>query len=374
MADFFGDLEQALAQATARRYRSGPVTSGTDHSSARWSGSVPVWLRRLWHQRPLAVVAAALVICGSAAAAVITVASSNSAPLTGAIPRSPGLSTAGLRYDIPVTPDLEPGNAGWCSYPRFWYTGRSHRATEIGEGGTCLPAAAGNRPVILGGGENSLNWTIVSRQVAAVRVGPHQVIRSRSDPRLPFGWRAVVSFSAAFNPTGNPPALKKPLPELIPLDAKGRAIPLGAVPSLAAVSLRSVDPNHPPSGPCALRSVDLPAVTRQWEVVVSHLPHFGSSVAHGALFACAHSWYLFASNAPAVSAAILLNAQDPEQTAPALPDLHPTATAGVFTEDGGSSGNITARRVGRAWLVVQGGTQQARTDLLESLARTAEIQ
>jgi len=54
-----------------------------------------------------------------------------------------------------------------------------------------------------------------------------------------------------------------------------------------------------------------------------------------------------------------------------LPDLYPTATAGVFTEDGGSSGDITARRMGRAWLVVQGGTPRARANLLQNLARTA---
>jgi hypothetical protein len=270
-----------------------------------------------------------------------------------------------------VIPDLEPGNAGWCSYPRFWYTGRSRRATEISQGGTCAPAITGNPPVILGGGENSLNWIVVSRQVAAVRVGPHEVIRPRSDPRLPDGWRAVVTFSAGFNPTSNPP--KTPLPELIPLDARGRPIPLKGVRSLAGVPLRSVDPNHPRSGPCALRGANLAGLTRQWEVAVTALPHFGSSVANDALFTCAHSWYLFAPNAPAVSAAILLNARNPGQAAPLLPDLHPTATAGLFTEDGGSSGDITARRMGRAWLVVQGGTPRARANLLQNLTRTAEI-
>jgi len=118
--------------------------------------------------------------------------------------------------------------------------------------------------------------------------------------------------------------------------------------------VRSVDPNHPPSAPCALRAANLAGLTRQWEVAVTALPHFRSSVADHALFTCAHSWYVLAPNAPAVSAAILQNARKPEQAASPLPDLHPTATAGVFTEDGGSSGDITARRMGRAWLVVQG--------------------
>jgi hypothetical protein len=137
------------------------------------------------------------------------------------------------------------------------------------------------------------------------------------------------------------------------------------------VPLRNIDPKHPPSGPCALRDANLAGLTRQWEVAVTALPHFGSSVATDAVFACAHSWYLFRPNAPAVSAAILLNARYPEQPAPPLPDLHTTATAGLFTEDGGSSGDITARRMGRAWLVVQGGTPRTRANLLQDLARTA---
>jgi hypothetical protein len=268
-----------------------------------------------------------------------------------------------------VIPDLEPGDVGWCSYPRFWYPRGSHRTTAIGQGGTCAPALTGDPPVILGGGGNSLFWAIVSPQVAGVRVGPHEVIRPRSSPRLPNGWRAVVTFSAAFNPSSNPP--KTPLPELIPLDRSGHPISQGSVRSLAGVPLRSVDPNHPPNGPCALHGANLAGVTRQWEVAVTSLPHFGSSVANDALFACAHSWYLFRPNAPAVSAAILLNARYPEQPAPPLPDLHTTATAGLFTEDGGSSGDITARRMGRAWLVVQGGTPRTRANLLENLARTA---
>jgi hypothetical protein len=282
----------------------------------------------------------------------------------------PGLTPAGLHYDISVVPDLEPGDAGWCSYPRFWHPGRPHQATEIGAG-TCAPALAGNPPVILGGGENALLWTIVSPQVAGVRVGPQGVIRPRSSPRLPNGWRAVVTFTTAFNPTSNPP--RTPLPELIPLDRAGHRIPLGDVRSLAAVPLRNVDPNHPPNGTCAIGGAHVAGLTRQWEVVATALPHFGSSVANGALFACAHSWYLSAPNAPAISAAILLNARYPEQPAPPLPDLHPTATPGVFTEDGGSAGDITARRIGRAWLVVQGGTPRTRANLLENLAGAVRI-
>lgn len=365
MADFFGDLQRALVDATARRYRSSsPAGSTPQPSPPRLA-----WLRRVWHRRPVAVVLAALVICSSAAAAVVALAQRNSAPLVGAVPGSRGLSTAGLHYDISVIPDLEPGDAGWCSYPRFQYPGGPQRTKRISQGGTCSPALSGNPPVILGGGGNSLYWAIVSSQVAGVRVGPHEVIRPRSDPRLPNGWRAAVTFSPALNPTTRPPADQSALPELIPLDAQGRPILMSTVRTLAQVPVRSVDPDHPPRGLCALHAPQLPGLTRQWEVVAAALPHFGSTVAADALFTCAHSWYLFAANTPVISAAVLLNARNPAKPAPNLPDLRPTTAPGVFTEDGGSAGDITARRVARAWLLVQGGSPQTRAKLLQNLAQ-----
>lgn len=326
------------------------------------------WVRELWRRRPLAVVIAALVVTGSAAAAVVSLAVSPSAPLTGTVPPFKGVTTAGLRYDIPVTPDLEAGNAGWCSYPSFSYGGGPPRLGPINRlngGGTCVPAVAGDPPVVLGGGENGLFWMIVSSRVAELRLG-HQLIRPHGDARLPFGWRAVVTFSPAFNPRTRP--VPRALPNPVPLDARGQPIGLGSVPSLPQAPTRSVDPNHPSGGICSLGAAHVAGITRQWQVVITSIPHLESSVAQGALLSCARSWYLVDNTSPAISAAVLINARHPSESVPVLPNLRPTADHGIFTEDGGSAGQLSARRIGPAWLVVEGGTPQIRASLLRGLA------
>ena len=55
----------------------------------------------------------------------------------------------GPRYAIPVTPDLEAGNTGWCAYPVFAVAGAA--APLPGVGGTCAPATA-HSVAIVGGG------------------------------------------------------------------------------------------------------------------------------------------------------------------------------------------------------------------------------
>jgi hypothetical protein len=268
-----------------------------------------------------------------------------------------------------VTPDLEPGNAGWCSYPRFTFARGSRRSglNSLPSGGTCGPATAGAGPIILGGGEESLSWMIVSSRVAGLQLGTHTVIRPRRDSRLPNSWRAIVAFTPAFNPRTKPLDRSSGLPIPTPLDTHGRPIPLGTAQPPIQVPVRTVDPGHLPASGCAIRAVQTPGVRRQWEVIATSIPTLGSHVDASALFSCARSWYQFDGDSEAISAAVLLNARHPHHRAPALPGLMPTADPGLFSEDGGSAGDITARRLGHAWLVVQGGTPTLRARLLHQL-------
>jgi hypothetical protein len=368
MSDFFDQLERALSDATVRRYGApGRVPPRGIANVTRWGRA-----RRLSHlgRRPLALALIALVIGGSAAAGVVSLVNRNSAPLTGTVPAAPGIITAGLHYDIPVTPDLEPGNVGWCSYPRFSLTASSPPPgvpAELPSSGTCGLAAVGDTPLILGGGEEGLFWMIVSSRVAALRLGTGTVIQSRTDARLPYGWRAVVTFTPAFNRRTRPLDRSSALPYPTPLDARGRPIPLGTFQPPPPVPVKTIDPSHPPARSCAIRAVALPGLRRQWEVIATGIPARRSSVDTGALFSCARSWYLFDERSPALSAALLLNAREPRLRAPALPGLTPTSPSGFFAEGGGSAGDITARRLGPAWLVVQGGTPPQRTLLLRIL-------
>jgi hypothetical protein len=97
------------------------------------------------------------------------------------------------------------------------------------------------------------------------------------------------------------------------------------------------------------------------------VPDLGSAVAANTLFSCARSWYSVTGSTDAPSAAILLSAQQPQHAAPTPPGLRPTAHPGVFTEDGGASGPLLAKRVGRAWLVVQGPSLSTDAMLLGAL-------
>jgi hypothetical protein len=96
--------------------------------------------------------------------------------------------------------------------------------------------------------------------------------------------------------------------------------------------------------------VHLAEVTAQWEVVATSTPALEATVERGTLFSCARSWFSIKGQSEAPSAAYLLNARDPSRTAPPPPGLIPTKQPGVFSEP---SAEITAKRVGPGWLVVQ---------------------
>jgi hypothetical protein len=292
--------------------------------------------------------------------------------LTGTVP-----SVRGLHYDVPLTPDLEAGNAGWCSYPRFTISGVP---SPYSGGGTCAPSYRPGTPILLAGGEPISNaedllksshtpitaqqgninlfWAIVASRVAAVRLRRGYVIAARRDDRLAPEWKAVVAFvSGQVDP--------------VALDSAGRVIaesPIGGLPTVARATTRPDGPNSTAaSSPCSIHAPRLPEVSASWGILVTHVPVLGSAVTANVLFSCARSWYSIRGSTAAASASILLSAQHPQHAAPTLPGLRPTARRGVFTEDGGADGALLAMRVGRAWLVVQGPSVSTDTILLGAL-------
>lgn len=382
MSDYIDSLEQALRDAGVHEYRTvrsdrarrHTAQAGSDHWQVA-SATSPRRLRRRWS--PLAIVVAVLLVGGSAAGAIAAILDTGSAPLTGAVP---GITAQLLRYDIPITPDLEPGDAGWCSSPIFSIR---NGVTDAAGGDTCSPAAPAGAPVILGGGEpisnerdflrqagRTLNahqgqlnlfWMVVSSQVAAVRLRPGEVVTSRADPRLPAGWRAVVAFVRGVSPT---------FPQPVALDRAGRPIiqrdtALSRVsPGGAAAATRAYDPGGTAPSPCAIHAAHLPSVTAQWEVVATKAPALGSAVAPNALFSCARSWFSIKGQSQAPSAAILLNAQDPRRPAARPPGLTPTDQPGIFSNP---SAELVGKRIGQAWLVVQDGSVTQSKMLLSTL-------
>ncbi len=377
MNDHLGQLEQALSDATVRQYgshahsRAPRNATGDIRSQARRGRWRPL---RRWP--PLAVAALALAIAATAAAAIVVLVDRGSAPLTGTVP-----SVRTLHYDVPLTPDLEPGHAGWCSEPRFAI---SSVPSPYSGGGTCAPSYRPGAPIVLAGGEpisnakdllksshtpltaqqgnTDLFWAIVTSRVAAIRLRPGYVVAATRDDRLAAGWKAVIAFvSGQVNP--------------VALDSAGRVIPesfaespTGVPPTPARATTRSYEPNSTAaSSLCSIHAPHQPEITASWEVVATRVPSLGSAVEANVLFSCARSWYSIKGSTEAPSAAILLGARHPQEVAPKLPGLKPTARPGVFTEDGGASGPILAKRVGRAWLVVQGSSISTDATLLGAL-------
>jgi hypothetical protein len=297
--------------------------------------------RRHRRWRPLTVLAAALALGGTAtAAAVLTLGGEPSPPLKGQVP---GASERG--YSVILRPDLRAGAAGWCSTVTLRGAARA-----IGAGTGCGPALNASYPQIAGGGMvvapgKVLDFRIVDARVAYVRLADGRRIVPRADPALPYGWRAVVAFASA---EGDAELLGADGRVLLPGASRTADAPRG-VPSLP---VRTVDAKSPPARPCAIEHRP-----------TAHLAALDQSIATGALArrvdasgrpfrTCSAA--RFRLDGERLRAAVLVDARDPARAPAPLPRAYVPALA-------------SARRVGDAWLVADGGTEPARRRLLAAL-------
>ncbi|MGI8413450.1 MAG: hypothetical protein ACR2LV_08840 [Solirubrobacteraceae bacterium] len=352
MTGYFDRLGEELRLATEARY--GPADTRTSaaanahnrRSRSRTRGRA----RRLSLGRssrwPRLGVLAFVAVGASAGAAAIPLLD-GSHGLAGRVPKAAlalpgrivgypaGLSqlASGVRYAIPVTPDLEAGDAGWCSYPAFFLL-RSAQPLP-GAGGECGPASPGSLTIIAGGEP----LTNVFSELATE-------------------WRAVVTFT------------RGPMTTLRFLDHRGHPINQPEVQPARPVPVTTVSPRRVPNSVCGLGSSDLPGLDSEWEVVANAAPRRGALVDRDVLFSCARAWYAFPRSQAVYSAAILLSAQNPARRAPNLPGLTPGIRPGDYEEAAATAGQITARRIGNAWLLVQGPRQQLRDALLHDISAT----
>lgn len=418
MSTYFERLGEELRLATERRYELRSSSAGPAGSRSRQPGGrMDRLLGRARGRWPLAALLVAVVGAGSAAAATIPLLG-GSQRLAGSVPaaalQAPGplvratesvqgqALPRGLRYAVPVTPDIEPGTAGWCGSPVYLIPGRKR---PLAGASACVSATRGSTGII-GGGEPltnladelhpkapstrsglgeakeprdlrqmrrdaasdvQLDWSVVSSRVHAIRIAG-TTFPTYPDPDLPGGWRALVIFARG-----------RPL-RFTDLDAQGEPLPpeqLSQAQSSVQARLRStpirhVDPRQVPAGICGLGPADLPGLGSQWEVLAGRAPSLGASVEAGALFSCARAWYAFPGSHAVYSAAILLDARSPGQSAPEPPGLTPGPEAGSYEEDAALTGEITARRIGRAWLLVQGPDVRLREKLLHDIPITGE--
>jgi len=332
--------------------------------------------RRRWRgSRPLVALAAVLLLAGGAAGAAALLNSRPSAPLFGALGPS--------RYEIDMSPYLNAGETGWCVGVISTEQGRFRGWSEGcgGAPGAPIIAESFSAPEAH---HATLNWAITTAAVGAVRFGDH-VVRTRSEARLPKGFRAAVEIVAPGHGPG--PGLvrevtrtrggvevrTRPRP-VEALNARGQLIHQrtpekltpGSAPWWFQKTVYWAPPQPPPQLPCSIHTSGLPGPEPQWGNVATAVRAI-PGVPDSAFISCADTEFYW-SHTP-LEAAVLLDAARPGSEPAAFPQMNPVAgQPGVFDAPGGVQGHLTGRRMNGAWLVVQGaGSLAQRLALLHEI-------
>ncbi len=395
MSGFLDQLEEQLIDAVHRN--AGPVSGRAAtaplplvRASARSRRRRRAWLG----------VVGVLLLAGSATAAVLV--QSRSRPLQGTTRAVQGIfGVPKANYQVRVFPYMAVGWSGWCASVAFQAT--PHRS--FGDFG-CGPVEVSGDPLIAGGGTTGgpggiYDFGFVSNRVAAIRLFNGTTIIPIASPHLPSWMRAYIAFVRG----------RRPLrigPDTL-LDRNGHAIPQPTITRANAVQhlpTHAINPSDAGAVPCAIRERSTAGI--------APLAQATSTVARwprpqpGAFLACANA--TFRVDGTTLAVAVLVNANEPEQPAPPLPELAPiTGQAGLLgarglgtigfpegTSVGDFSGHatpfaippgqeqsgapagiqqvtdhdLTARRDGLAWLIAQGGTGPQRARLLAALTVT----
>lgn len=353
MSDYFQRLEGHLLDAVERRAR-----GESPLSRLRAAG------RRLTRRRSgLLALGAVLLASGSAAGAVL-LSGEPSRPLSGVVPPYDAeghSSTAGARYSIALTPSLQAGTIGWCDEISFIgvhpppgrrtppHRGKGPEGFAGGDCGTGTPAVGDPLFAVDGEGGGGVWYVLTAPQVAAVRMSGGPTVLTRSDPRLPFGFRAAVFYRSHGGGPG----------DLTALDRAGEAIPGGAYERPAEEPTATwTAPAGEPRGACGLSALPGSGLSiGSGTVVTAVSPDTG--IIGRAFLSCADA--IVGTRREDLAAAVLLDAKDPGARPAQLPGTRPVAGApGVYLRESPLPRSfqhrplMLAERAGDAWLVVAG--------------------
>jgi hypothetical protein len=357
-----------------------------EQAQDRPGGSRVSWLRG---RRALSVALALALVGGATAGAVIS--TSRSRPLSGTLQHGPS-NARPSHYRISVFPYMAVGWSGWCSSVVF-NSDRSREATDYG-----CEAVESSGPLIAGGDEfgdpaGEYSYGIVSAAVAYLRLSSGETLTPVSSSRLPAGARAyfTATTQSQARPLFRPVRLFDAAGTQITQPEPSREDAVEHLPQLA------VNPHRPGRARCALQIAPAARLAATGETVTP--PIAWPRHQPGAFLACANA--TFELNATRLGVAVLVNASHPAQRAPALPELepdpaHPGVLSGhelgnigfhqgssVADFGGGQAFNtptrhqqfadhdVSARRAGEGWIVVEGGTSAERALLLAELSTRA---
>jgi hypothetical protein len=279
---------------------------------------------------------------------------------------SRALAAAG--FNVRLSPALDGGQYGWC-------VGVEERPGVIAGGG-CAAIPVTSTPLAMrlsSGSVSTRRESIVvlsTPQVAAVLVNGRRRVPTVALPGLPYGLRAarvLIPLRIKTSPAGRRGFTAPPEPALVALDARGRPIPNQIV-------HESVErANTSGRGPCALRASGLPGLAPQWSHLAGVIRPFPGKLIGRAFFSCIDTEY-YLRHWP-LDAAILLDAAHPGVRPAAIPGLAAVSgEPGYFNGPSDFKGELTATRLGNAWLVVAGGSGLAqRLEVLRHLTPTVKL-
>jgi hypothetical protein len=269
----------------------------------------------------------------------------------GSQPHKTLVSRPAPKSHVLLVPHLVGGIAGWCM--------ATVTETAIEGSAGCGPSMTSTGPIFdesCSGNDTKVDiFALTMREVAAVSVAGGTPIPTASNSTLPEGLRAVAIELLGYKWLPEPP-FTHPCPQMTPFDIKGRPIRrLGkrGTPLAFRLPVRQWELSaHPPRGVCQLTATRPPRETvADSGAVALQIGRFPQLIGR-AFLTCIHTTYIYREENH-LRAAILLDASHPGATPSSLPDMKSlTGHPGIF-EAPGSGGEMVARRIPGAWLVVE---------------------
>jgi hypothetical protein len=286
-----------------------------------------------------------------------------------------------------LVPELQGGTAGWC-------LATGYRITTESSAGCGALTTTSTGPILVEDGcdesETGIRlYALTTSQVAAVSVYGGMPIPTTTNSTLPDGLRAAAVEVLRHN---GHPSIGLHCPRLTPLDADGqpirdvgkRAAQLRFARRLPGTKewTRGVPGEHPgwnarrpAHGACELGATQLPRETSaRWGSAATVIRPEKGLVGH-ALLSCVDITYFYLGE-HALDAAVLLDASHPGATPPPLPGEKPVVGHPGIFEALGVGGEMAARRIPGAWLVVEEADRiglQVPVELLEHLRATVHL-
>jgi hypothetical protein len=274
-----------------------------------------------------------------------------------------------------LVPELRGGTAGWCLA-----TGYQTRTEGSSGCGGLTRTSTG--PIFAEGGceegETRIDtYALTTSEVAAVSVAGGRPIPTTTNATLPNGLRAAAV--EVLRNHGRP-SIEGHCPRLTPLNVRGKPIGRGGkVGSPQAFILPGTRqweaPARPPAGVCGLTARQLPRETVAYQGAVATRIRPYRGLLGRALLSCADTVYVN-DEEHHLTSAVLLSASHPGATPPPLPGMKPLAGHPGIFEAPESEGEMAARRIAGAWLVVDEEDDiglKVPVELLESLQATIRL-